>query len=312
MLFTNLTLYLSAFILIWLGSGIVITALNKFSKKLRFSPFAVSFVVLGLLTSIPEFAVGLRSVTDHNPEIFIGNLIGGVAALFLFVIPVLAVFGNGINLKHELDSKSLLATLSVIFAPTILVLDQKVSNLEGIMLIILYFLLLLIVEQKHGIFDKENTELLKMKAYSYIDVVKIILGIGVVFISSSIIVDKTIFFANLFQISPFYISLIIISLGTNLPELSLAVRSVATGKKDIAMGDYMGSAAANTLLFGVFTVLNNGEVLTVENYFVTFLFIATALGLFYVYSQSKKFISRADGIILMITYFTFIVLEFIK
>lgn len=305
----NLLIYLLSFIFIWIGSGIVFTTLNKFSKRLRFSPFAVSFVVLGLLTSIPEFAVGMQSVADRNPEIFIGNLIGGVATLFLFVIPVLAIFGNGINLKHEFDNKSLLAALSVIFAPTLLILDQKITNLGGVILIILYFILLLLIEQKHGIFDKENTELFNSKAYSYQDIVKMLLGIGLIFVSSNFIVDKTVYFAQLFDISTFYISLIIISLGTNLPELSLAVRSVVMKKKDIAMGDYMGSAAANTLLFGVFTILNNGEVLTVSNYFITFIFVATALGLFYVFSQSKKFISRADGVLLLITYFIFIFLE---
>lgn len=312
MLLIDVLIYISSFIFIWLGSGMIVSSVNKFSKKLRFSPFAISFLLLGLLTSIPEFAVGMQAVSDNNPEIFVGNLIGGIAVLFLFVIPVLAIFGNGVNLKHELDNKTLLVTLCVIIAPSLLVLDKRVSNVEGIVLIMLYCVLILLVEKKHGIFDKNNEALLDLKAYSITNIFKIIMGIAIVFVSSSLIVDKTEVLAAQFKISPFYISLILISLGTNLPELTLAVRSALTGKKDIAMGDYMGSAAANTLLFGVFTILNNGEVLTIANYHVTFVLILTALFLFFVFSASKKYISRIDGIMLIIVYVIFLFLEFAR
>lgn len=312
MIVFQILLYFVSFVAIWLGSGLIVGSVNAFSKKLKLSSFAVSFIVLGLLTSTPEFAVGLQAVADHNPEIFVGNLLGGIPVIFLFVIPLLAVFGNGISLKHELDHKSLLVTLAVIIAPCFFILDKRVTNPEGVILILLYLLLVFIVERKHGIFDRENKHLLDMKAYSYKDIAKVLLGIGIVFISSNIIVDKTMFFANLLHISPFYISLIAVSLGTNLPELSLAVRSVITGKKDIAMGDYMGSAAANTVLFGMFTLLHDGEVLTVSNFLTTFLFIATGLGIFYILSRTKNSISRSDGLVLLVIYVIFVILEFMR
>lgn len=290
----------------------IIQSVHAFSRKLKFSPFAVSFILLGLLTSVPEFSVGLQSVSERNPEIFIGNLIGGITVLFLLVIPLLAIFGKGINLKHELDGKTLAATLGVILAPSALILDRSVSTIEGIVMICLYVTLLLIIERKHGIFDKENAELLKAKAYSPKDFLKILFGIGLVFVSSTLIVEKTLYFAELLKMPAFYISLIVISLGTNLPEISIAIRAVISGKRDIAMGDYMGSAAANTLFFGIFTILSHGEVLTVANYLTTFIFISTALFLFYVFSATKKSISRMDGAMLIVVYMIFLVLEFMK
>ena len=290
----------------------IIQSVHAFSRKLKFSPFAVSFILLGLLTSVPEFSVGLQSVSERNPEIFIGNLIGGITVLFLFIIPLLAIFGKGISLKHELDIKTLAATLGVILAPSALILDGYVSNIEGFVMICLYITLLLIIERKHGIFDKENAKLLSTKVYSPKDFLKLIFGIGLVFVSSTLIVEKTLFFAELINIPAFYISLIVISLGTNLPEISIAIRAVISGKRDIAMGDYMGSAAANTLFFGVFTILSHGEVLTVGNYLTTFIFISTALFLFFVFSATKKYISQLDGLMLLIVYFIFLVLEFLR
>lgn len=305
----NISLYTLAFIFIWLGAGLIVSSASKFSSKLRLSPFAFSFVFLGILTSTPELSVGLQAVASQHPEIFVGNLLGGIVVLFLIVIPILAVLNNGISLKNELDNKTLLAALGVILAPSLFILDKKISILEGALLVILYIVLLFLVERKNGIFDRNNKQLLDIRAYSYKDILTMILGIGIVFISSSIIVDKTTYFANVFNVSAFYISLFVIALGTNLPELSLAVRSVISGKREIAMGDYMGSAAANTLLFGVFTLLNNGEVLTVSNFFITFLFIIMALGLFYLFFRTKNYISRTNGLVLLGIYVIFVIVE---
>ena len=307
----NILLYIVSFVFIWFGSGLIVSSTSKFSRRLRLSSFVFSFVFLGLLTSSPEFAVGLQAVADNDPEIFIGNLIGGVVVLFLFVIPLLAVFGNGINLKNELENKTLILTLLVILMPIITIIDKKVSSLEGLFLIVLYAILILFVERKHGLFDKENNGLFDIKSYSYKDILKIFMGIGLVFISSNIILNQTLFFADFLNIPAFYISLVVLALGTNLPELSLAIRSAVAGKKDIAMGDYLGSAAANTLLFGLFTILIGGVVLTVNNFIVTFLFVASSLILFYFFYYTKKFISRVNGLLMLGIYVIFVVVELI-
>lgn len=309
MIFINLIIYIVAFILIWLGSGLIVSSASKFSKKLKLSSFIFSFVFLGILTSTPEFSVGLQALAEHDANIFVGNLLGGIIVLFLLAIPILAILGNGINLKHELSRNQLILTSIVILTPSLLILDKRVTNFEGLFMIISYFLLLYLVQKKNGIFDKDNDNLLNLRAYSFYDLLKIILGIIIVFISSYAIVEKTNYFAQLINISTFYVSLIIIALGTNLPELTLAIRSVISGKKDLAMGDYIGSAAVNTLLFGIFTLMHNGEVLTISNFLTTFIFISIALGLFFYFSVKNQFLSRLNGIFMLAVYVLFVIFE---
>lgn len=312
MLAVNICIFIISFVVIWFGAGLIISSVSRFSKRFKLSSFAVSFVLLGLLTSTPEFAVGVQSIAQHDPEIFVGNLLGGIPVIMLFVIPLLAIFGNGISLKHEMDHGTLLATFGVILTPSLLILDKHVTTAEGVVMLILYFVLLILVERKHGFFDKSNIDLLNSRAFSFNDLIKILVGVGLVFVSSNLIVDKTLYFAEFFNISAFYISLIAISVGTNLPELSLAARAVVTGKKDIAMGDYMGSAAANTFLFGLFTILSNGEVLTVNNFLVTYLLIASAIFVFYALFLTKNYISRTNGIFMLLAYVGFVGFELFR
>lgn len=312
MVLANAFIFLLAFVFIWIGSGFIVSSVSNFSSKLKLSPFAFSFVFLGLLTSLPEFSVGLQAIANHDAEIFVGNLLGGIIVLFLVIIPLLAIFGNGINLKKDLDAKTTFITLIVILAPSFFTLDKKVTNLEGGILVLLYGVLLFIIEKRNGIFNKSNSKILDFKAYSHKDLLKLILGIGIILIASNLIVEKTLYFASILHISAFYIGLLVIALGTDLPEMSLAIRSVISGKKDIAMGDYIGAGAASTLMFGIFTLLHHGEVLTGSNFLTTFIFIFIALAIFFVFVRAKDFISRRQGIVMFSIYLLFIFFELVR
>lgn len=308
----NIFLYIASFVMIWFGAGLIVSAASKFSENLKLSPFVFSFVFLGILTSTPEFSVGLQAVADHDAEIFVGNLLGGVVVLFLVVIPTLAVFGKGVSLKHEMDQKLLLTTMGVILLPALLTLDKRVTNPEGALMVISYLVLLYLIQKKNGIFSQRNTAIMNRKTYSYKDLFLLLVGLGIVFVSSNLIVEKTMYFASVLHISAFYIGLIVIAIGTDLPELTLAIRSVVSGKKELAMGDYIGAAAVSTFLFGIFTLLHNGEVLTISNFTVTVLFIGVALGLFYFFSYTKQYISRANGLLMLGVYVLFVYFELVR
>lgn len=312
MLVTNIFLYLLSFVAIWLGAGLIIRSVDRIARKLKLSTFAISFFILGILTSVPEIGVSFNAISEGRPDIFVGTLVGGVVVIFLFIIPLLAILGRGISINHQLSQRNLILTLAVIAVPSLLVIDQKVTNLEGAVMIIFYLILFYVIQRKHGIFDKRETEVLEMKAYSFKDLVKVASGIGLVFVSSDYIVDQTIVFSEVLKIPAFYISLVVLAIGTNLPELSLAVRAIISGKKDIAFGDYLGSAAANTLLFGIFTILNDGEVLTVNNFLTTAIFLVFGLGLFYFFSKSDKNITIKEGAILLGLYVVFLIYELSK
>lgn len=309
MLITNILLYFASFVAIWMGAGLIIQSVDQIAKKLKLSPFLISFFLLGLLTSIPETAVSFNSVIEKRPEIFVGTLLGGVVVIFMLIVPLLAIFGKGIFINHQLSRKNLLLALAVMAAPSLTVLDNRVTNFEGLCLMAFYGVLFYFIQRNHGIFDHEHKEVFSLKAYSFLDLVKVAAGIGIVFISSNYIVEQTIYFSSVFNIPAFYISLVILSLGANLPELSLGIRGVLSGHKDIAFGDYLGSASANTLLFGFFTVLNDGEVLTENSYFITALFIVIGLGMFYYFSKSERNISVKEGYMLLCVYIGFVAYE---
>lgn len=306
-------IYIAAFISLWFGAGLIITSVDKFSKSLKISSFATSFFILGILTSIPELSVGITSIVKNDPEIFVGNLLGGVIIIFLLIIPLLAILGNGIKLQNQLEEGPLIFSLLVIAAPSFFIADKNISTFDGIAMMILYVILFVFIQKKQGVFEALTKKVTGKKTVNYAKkLVLIIVGVIIVYFSSNIIVSNTLYFSELLQVTPFFISLLILSFGTNLPELSLAIRSVISGKKDVAFGDYIGSAAANTLLFGLLSLLYHGDININGNFYISFFFIALGLGLFYYFSRSKNTISRKEGCLLFSVYIVFITIELLR
>lgn len=309
MIFIQILFYLLSFLILWYCSGVIIQSVDRFAHRLKLSSFTVSFFVLGVLTSIPEFSVGINSIIDKTPDVFVGNLIGASLILFILVIPILAVFGNGVKMIHQMTDKDMIFALLVAGAPIFLIADNLLTRTEGVFLIIIYIILFYFIEKKKGLMEVvKNNKIFKEKGL--LDGwLELILAIIITFLVSRFIVEQTVYFANYFKVSSFLISIVFLSLGTNIPEISLAIKSIMMNKKEIALGDYLGSAAANTLIFGVLTLLNGARI-NVTNYSLRTLIITLfGLGAFYLFSQSKNEISKKEGKILLLIYVLFIITQ---
>lgn len=303
-------LYLTSFFVIWYCSGIIIRSVENLAQRLKISPFAMSFFVLGLLTSIPEFSIGINSIINDTPDIFVGNLLGASLVIFIFIIPLLAVFGGGVKLVHQLSENNLIFSLLVVAAPVFLIADNVLTRTEGVFLILIYFILFYFIEKKHGlttIIQKEEKKIFNRHFFE--DVIELLLASTIIFLASRYIVTETVYFSSMFNISQFLISIIVLSIGTNLPEISLTLKAIVNKKNEVALGDYLGSAAANTLLFGLFTLLNGKRVNISVYSFRILLLTLFGLGVFYIFSRSKNNISKHEGKILLLIYILFIVLQ---
>ena len=273
------------------------------------SSFAVSFFVLGILTSVPEFSVGINSIINKTPDVFVGNLVGASLVIFVFVIPLMAVFGKGVKMVHQLTDKDMIFALLVVAAPIFLIADNVLTRTESVFLILIYGILFYFIEKKNGLMNFIKDKQIFKEKRLIKDWLELILAVVISFLVSRFIVTQTVYFAEIFGVSTFLISLIFLSLGTSLPEISLAIKSILMGKKEVALGDYLGSAAANTLFFGVFTLINGARI-NISSYSLrTLMLTLFGLGVFYLFSQSKKEISIKEGKVLLLVYFLFIIVQ---
>ncbi len=311
-MFFEILYFIFLLVIVWLGSGLVVNSVETLRRKTNYSSFVVSFFILGFLTSLPELAIGINAIYENRPEIFVGNILGGNVMIFLLIIPILAILGNGIKLKHKLGKTSFFLILIISLLPAFFILDKKISGLEALILISTYPLAIYLIQKKYNIFNRKKRRSLTSRLYSFLDILKIALGIAMIFLASQFLVNKTLYFSDLMGISTFYISLFALSLGTNLPELSIAVRAIISKKKEIAFGNYLGSLTAHTFIFGLLAILGSGGTLIEGNFLMTFFFVVFGVILFYYFSKSNNDISRKEGMVLLVVYILFCIFELWK
>jgi len=94
-------------------------------------------------------------------------------------------------------------------------------------------------------------------------------------VSAKIFLDLVTELSAKWKFSPLFISLVIVALGTNLPELTVTIAALGHGDPGLAMGNVVGSSIANiTIILGAATLFGNvriGTTKTPKNAFLLLL-----------------------------------------
>ncbi len=307
----QLFLYLLSFVFVWIGAGLVVSTVSDLSKTWKIPRFILSFFLLGILTSLPEITISSVAVANNDPAIVVGTLLGGVIVMFLGVIPLLGLVGNGIKIPTQLNKKTLLLTILVVIVPALLTGDQRIERWEALLCVLLYLFLLVYFSTMRSASSQIETRRIQKKKNVSKLLGTVVLGVLLLIGASYQIVASTILFADILRISPFFVSLIVVALGTNIPEISLIFRSVLTKKNDIAFADYLGSASANTLLMGFFVLLHGNTVFLPNHFLQRTMFLGIGLLLFFFFARSKNTISRTESAFLFLLYVVFVCFEIV-
>ena len=294
---------------VWFFAGILIDAIDRFAKRFNQNGFTVAFFVLGFLTSISEISVAVNATWEGRPQISAGNLIGASFVILLLIIPFLAVFGNGISLKNTISRKNLGLALFIVLLPAFFVLDGSVSRPEGLMILLFYLVLVYSLHRSGSVLktlEQLDESISSKKRATFWDGLKILAGAGFIFAAGHVLVNEAAYFSKLFGVPGSLIGLILLSIGTNVPELVIAIRSIYKKHKDIAFGDYLGSAVANTPIFGLLALFNGRFAVEPNEFLPAFFLMFLGLLLFYFFAGSKNTISRSEGWVLFLVYATFL------
>lgn len=308
-LLVQLGIFLLASLILWWGTGMVVSAVSSLSRSLNISTFTISFFVLGLMTTLPELSIGVTAISRGEAPIAIGNLIGATLVIFLLIIPLLGILGHTVRLPTVLHRRQLILALVTILSPALLIADRSLHLWEGFLLILLYVGLFFALSQRESLYEKIIERFAAKKEPTQYRFLKIVAGLGLILLASKFMVNSAEFFASTFNWSPFVVGLIIVSLGTNIPELSLVLRSALSGRSDIALADYIGSAAANSLLIGIFTIAEKGGIQLPNHALVRILILITSLVLFYIFIRSEKKLTRRESFVLLMIYIIFVAIE---
>lgn len=120
---------------------------------------------------------------------------------------------------------------------------------------------------------------------------------------SPLVVNNATKLGEALKVSPIIIGIIAVAIGTSIPEISTSITASVLGHGDINVGDIIGSSLSQiTLIIGL-AVLIAGEIKT-ERRNLFLLGSGVIISSIIAYSIIEKgYISRLNGLILVVTYF---------
>ncbi|MFZ4500441.1 MAG: sodium:calcium antiporter [Minisyncoccia bacterium] len=304
---THFFIFAGAIAAIWFFAGLVVTSIDRVAHRFHNSGFIVAFFLLGFLTSISEISVALNSVLEGVPQVSVGNLVGASFVLLLFVVPFLVISAGKIKMNKIFSGWRLVFVLFIIGLPVLFLIDGSLSKREGIA-VLLFLVSLLWVIKKQGVPSIAEREVRKEnKRLPFFDIGKVAVAAVVIFLAGNLLVTEAVYFATVLNAPQSLIGLILLSVGTNIPEIAIAVRAVRKNRSEVALGNYLGSAVVNTAIFGLVGVVSGPFIVDQSEFFISALFIIVGLTLFYIFIRSKDALSRKEGVILLVVYALFLI-----
>ena len=298
---------------LWLGTELTIGGALAIARRHRLSEFFVGLLILSIGSDLPELAVavdaGIKGLLGRDASaVVVGTSVGSVVAQIGFVLGVVGVISilkleRGFVYRH--GATLLGATLILYWVA----FDGRVTRFEGAVLIALYAGYVLALMNGANVPDEEPRPLSVGGLSSWL---ALIAGLGVVILSSEVTVNSVVEIAHVFQISESLISVLIIGIGTSLPELSISISAIMKRRTELSVGNVIGSNILDTLLpIGLAAILSE---VAVEAGFLRFdipyilVLTTVVLGLFLV----RGGIRRPAGLLILSLYACYVVLKLLQ
>jgi cation:H+ antiporter len=316
-----LILLLSLITLVWSADKFVFGA-SALARNLGISPMIIGLTIVAMGSSAPEMMIAVTASLQGNVDTAVGNAIGSNITNIALVLGLTALF-HPLSVSSTTIKREIPLILVVTAIATYMLANNNFSFNEGLILIIgfvLYIATLLVVtlrrSKQNPIDDKmvlEAEQEVPDGVSTKHSVIWLIVGMILLPLSASFLVDSSIFIAKAFGISDLVIGLTVIAIGTSLPELAASIMSIIKKEDDLALGNIIGSNIFNILavlsLAGLIAPGDIDHAAAVRD--APFMLATTFLLFILCFSRGGKFrITRAKGLLLLAVFIGYQVLLF--
>lgn len=302
-------LILILFFLLGKVSDFATAAIRRISERFRVNEFIASFFLLGIATSIPELAVAIFSAVHGVPELSLGNLLGANIVVLTLMVGLTALFSGKFSIHRALHKDDFLLSLLITALPIPFVLNGYVSQVEGVLMLVAYGYFLLHFFWRRRAYRRQTSAARRLNSTLMQDGMLFALSVAALLVISYFLVQVSLAVAAAVGIPLLIVGLIMISLGTNVPEASFVINQASrkyAKDRNIAAGILLGNVVANTPVLGLLAFLSPFAITDVRAIWVTSGFLIVVLYALWTLVLSERKLTRREGVILLLLYALFV------
>lgn len=289
--------------------------LTRLSRYFRLTEFVLAFILMTFATTLPELVVGITSGIKGVPLISLGNIIGSNLINLTLVLGLVAVVSNGLKVESKIVKRDAWIIFFITLIPMLLLFDKKISRPEGFLLLIVFGWYVWHIMKskdafKHRVHHINNEitsshKLLKTILYFIIAAVILILSAwGVVEIAKLIAVEL--------YVPLVVISIILVSIGTSLPEMVFGVKAAIVRHEGMSLENIIGSIVVNSgFILGLTAIISPIKLENFRPVLIGGIFMLVAILLANIFLSSGRKISKKEGWLLIGFYILFLIAEFL-
>jgi len=223
------------------------------ARNFGVSPLVVGMTIIAMGSSAPEMMVSATASLMGHPDTAVGNVLGSNITNIALVLGVAACI-RALHIQSVLLKRELPLLLIVTLFGCWVLSDRYLSRLEGIILLVGFFVLILLLlrlvlsnkNQQDPMVSEHEAEVpdnvSNRAAWLWT-----LVGLILLPLSAQLLVKGATDIAVYFGVSDLVIGLTIVAIGTSLPELAATVASVTKGEDEMALGNIVGSNLFNIL-----------------------------------------------------------------
>lgn len=302
----NLLLLIFSLILVVKGATLATKYSAKLAENFHLSKYIIGFIVVAFISVIPETLISINSAIEGIPEFGLGTLFGSNVADLTLIFAILIIYaGRGIKIESRVLKHVRLYPFFLLL-PLLFGLNGYYSRIEGVALIVAGFFFYYLVF-KDGM---EVTEKQRNTDGNYKNFFFLLFALAALLIGSHFTVTSATELANALKISPVLIAMLIVSLGTTMPELFYSLRSVKKKDDGLAIGDILGSVLADaTIVVGILSCISPFYFPT-NIVYLTGAFMVVASLILLKFMHSGRIISKKEGLLLLAFWLVYAFTEY--
>ena len=311
-------LFVIGFYLLVKSADFIVDSSSSMAKKLGVSSLMIGLTVVAFGTSLPELIVNVIAAFKGAAEVSFGNIIGSNIANILLILGVTAMITR-VKVKSSTVWKEIPFALLASFVFFILTTKMFFGGgdfftiSDGLVLLVLFAMFI------YYTFDMAKKDRAKVELFEKVETsnwkiaLMFIFGLIGIYFGGKWTVDGAVFIAGQLGMSEYLISATIIALGTSLPELVVSVKAALKDNIDLAVGNIVGSNIFNLLwVFGIIPFIGPIKIPAFIGFEIGIMFLVTLLLFVFMFTQSKKELSKKEGITFLVLYALYIVYLIIR
>lgn len=280
----------------------------------------IGATIVSLGTTLPEVSVSVLAAIQGNADLALGNAIGSIIVDTGLILGIAAIIGV-LPVDKKLMNFQGRIQIGAAVLLTIFCLPIFGENGNGIVrqwmgfvfvALLIAYIYTSIKSGKKAVVSLEDQPL-DSNSSTFILILKIVLGISLVILSSKILIPAVEISAIRVGIPESIIAATLVAFGTSLPELMTAISAVRKGHGELAVGNIIGADILNVLFVTGLAAAFTPKGLTVPANFYILQFPAMLVILiaFRLFAKNKNGkIVRWEGIVLVSLYAIYLILNF--